>query len=161
MLTSATWTASQAEALTFGGNLVTINDQAEQDWVFGTFGTVGGTKYHLWIGLNDVSSEGNFVWASGEPVSCTNWWGSQPDNFQNEDCVHMFHQTINFGNSGGKWNDLDNNARFADYRPIAGVVEVATVIPEPSSLLSAALGIAGLAGYAGWRRRRIRRQACG
>jgi MYXO-CTERM domain-containing protein len=36
-----------------------------------------------------------------------------------------------------------------------------TAVPEPSGLISAALGLAALAGYAGWRQRRIRRQTCG
>lgn len=37
LLAQNSWTASQAEALRLGGDLVTIDDQAEQDWVFTTF----------------------------------------------------------------------------------------------------------------------------
>lgn len=37
------------------------------------------------------------------------------------------------------------------------VLRAPAAVPEPSRLLSAALGLPGLAGYAGWRRTRLRR----
>ena len=40
LLTENTWQNSELEAVRFGGHLVTINDAAEQDWVFSTFGSV-------------------------------------------------------------------------------------------------------------------------
>jgi len=44
LLSPDTWTASQAAAVSLGGNLVTINDAAEQTWVFGTFAGFGGQR---------------------------------------------------------------------------------------------------------------------
>ena len=64
---SLNWTDARAFAQGLGGDLVTINDQAENDWLreklYGNF----------WIGLNDIDTEGTHVWASGEPVTYTNW----------------------------------------------------------------------------------------
>src|SRR5258705_135271 len=37
LLTSNTWTGAQAEAVGIGGNLTTIDNAAENDWVFDTF----------------------------------------------------------------------------------------------------------------------------
>ena len=135
LLTTNTWTESQAEAELLGGNLVTINDEAENDWVYSTFN--GGGTRSLWIGLNDAATEGTFAWVSGEAVSYTNWAGPEPNNFfGNEDYAHFY--TSNYGNA---WNDATNSGTdIAD--PIHGVVEVNTV-PEPSSL--ALFGIGGLA----------------
>jgi len=75
LLSSNTWTASEAEAVGLGGHLVTINDAAENQWVLNTFFPLTGAFYaSLWIGLNDAANEGQFVWASGEPVTFTYWY---------------------------------------------------------------------------------------
>ena len=51
-----------------GAHLVTINDQAEQQWLLGLFGN------HLyWIGLSDTKKEGEWVWQNGEPLTYKNW----------------------------------------------------------------------------------------
>ena len=74
-----TWVELEAEAVTLGGHLVTINNQQEQDWVFSTFGLYGGIERPLWIGLTDEASEGNWQWASGEPVTFTLWDDGEPN----------------------------------------------------------------------------------
>jgi hypothetical protein len=63
LLISQSWTASEAESVSLGGHLATINDASEDTWVFNTF---AAPNRMLWIGLNDVRSEGVFVWSSGE-----------------------------------------------------------------------------------------------
>ena len=51
-----------------GAYLVTINDEAEQQWLSGLFGN------HLyWIGLSDAEKEGEWTWQNGEPLTYTNW----------------------------------------------------------------------------------------
>ena len=51
-----------------GAYLVTINDEAEQEWLSGLFGN------HLyWIGLSDAKKEGEWIWQNGEPLTYTNW----------------------------------------------------------------------------------------
>jgi hypothetical protein len=128
LLNSHTWTESESEAILLGGHLATINDQAENDWIFNTFSTFGNIDRALWIGLTDQSNEGTFSWASGEPVSFTNWSGGQPDDGgPGEDFVHLLWP----GHSNqGAWNDfqdLDSVNGFV----LNGVVEV---VPEPSTL---------------------------
>lgn len=109
-----TWTEAEAEAISLGGHLVTINDAAEQDWVWSTFSE--GKSRCLWIGINDVDVEGNFVWASGEVPAYTNWTPGEPNNYGgNEDYGEMDYS------KGGKWNDLANDAwKYRHY----GVVEI-------------------------------------
>ena len=80
-LTAATkWTDAQAEAKAAGGDLVTINDQAEQDWLVTQFSADIPTTwpFGLWIGLNEPHTYGDvvprpgpgaFSWVSGESVS--------------------------------------------------------------------------------------------
>ena len=138
LLTENTWTASQAEAVTLGGDLATINDQDENSWVFETFSNFGGTNRALWIGLTDSQSEGTFAWVSGDPSGFRMWSGIQPDNgspgTQAENYVHMLwpsHETP------GSWNDFQNLSTVNAF-PLNGVVE----IPEPGAVtLLCALGV--------------------
>jgi hypothetical protein len=76
ILSSAgTWTQAQAEAVSFGGNLVTVNDEAENQFLVKTFDTE-----RLWIGLTDEVVEGEFRWVNGEVFTYNNWGTNQPDN---------------------------------------------------------------------------------
>ena len=95
LTTAGTWQQAQAQAQSLGGNLVTVNNQAEQDWLVTTF----GPTERLWIGLTDEVTEGQFRWASGETSTYTNWLPGEPNNAGNEDYVEM-----NYGGAG-KWND--------------------------------------------------------
>ncbi|QEI41649.1 Poly(beta-D-mannuronate) C5 epimerase 7 [Dolichospermum sp. UHCC 0315A] len=101
--TPGTWHQAQAQAQSLGGNLVTINNQAEQDWLVNTFGPTDG----LWTGLTDKLTEGQYKWASGETPTYTNWYPGEPNNGGgNEDYVGM-----NYG-AAGKWNDFASTASF-------------------------------------------------
>ena len=123
-----TWEQAQAQAQSLGGNLVTINTAAEQNWLVSTF---GGSQ-ELWIGLTDKVTEGQFKWVSNEAFTYTNWFTGQPDNGgpQGEDYVVM-----NFG-SPGKWNDYPNNLKL-----LQGIIEITSSTPtitlavSPSSVL--------------------------
>jgi Ca2+-binding RTX toxin-like protein len=106
-LTNAgSWTNAQGQAEALGGNLVTINDPSENQFLVTAFGSE-----YFWIGLNDVAAEGNFAWVNGESSKYTNWYGVQPDNSNNEDYVFM-----NYG--PGTWADISNNNLYR------GIVEV-------------------------------------
>ena len=61
-----------------------------------------GNSY-VWIGGTDAASEGTWVWSStGTPLSYTNWYSAQPDNYLgNEDCLEFNWKA----SSPGKWND--------------------------------------------------------
>jgi Ca2+-binding RTX toxin-like protein len=103
-----TWEQAQAQAQSLGGNLVTINNVDEQNWLVSTF---GGTE-RLWTGLTDKVTEGQFKWASGETSTYTNWFPGEPNNAGDEDYVGM-----NFGGAG-KWNDYPSTSS------LRGIVEI-------------------------------------
>ncbi|MEY2805727.1 MAG: hypothetical protein RIR65_144, partial [Planctomycetota bacterium] len=80
LLEGSSWSAAQARAVQLGGNLVTINDQAEQDFLLANLHTFGGVTRDLWTGFNDVAAEGQFTWVSGEASSFTLWDLGEPNN---------------------------------------------------------------------------------
>jgi len=89
------WTALNY-ANDLGGYLVTINSQAENDFVN------NATNGYIWLGLSDASSEGNFSWTNGDPLTYQNWDTGQPNDWNNsQDYVRM--------RPNGKWNDLSDN----------------------------------------------------
>jgi hypothetical protein len=129
LLSQNNWTASEAEAIALHGHLATINDQAENDWVFQSFGSFAGVSRALWIGLNDSQTEGTFVWASGEDSSFTYWGVAQPDNgglsqFR-EHFVHMWPPGPLPPDQvhDGFWNDFQD-IDTVEGHPLNGVVEI-------------------------------------
>ncbi|MEM9539517.1 MAG: S8 family serine peptidase [Cyanobacteria bacterium P01_E01_bin.42] len=131
------WLDAEEEAIALGGHLVTINDAAENQWVWETFAPIASDyaqtndlpdrdMISLWLGLSDRTTEGQYQWSSGESSGYSNWLFNQPENrFEDEDFVGMLAST-------GKWHDLVGSNRFVDL-PF-GVVEVENeVSPDPGN----------------------------
>ncbi|MEM9947094.1 MAG: lectin-like protein, partial [Cyanobacteria bacterium P01_D01_bin.36] len=93
----ASWTSAQAQAEALGGNLVTINDAAEANWLQSQF----DNGQSFWIGINDRAQEGRFEWASGEAVDYTDWRNGGPDNYGNQDYGVIEWE----GTGGSQWQD--------------------------------------------------------
>ncbi len=105
ILHPSTWTQAHAAAQAIGGDLATINDAAENEWVRAELGNFKGQDRRVWIGLNDVAVEGQFVWTSGQPVTYTNWDTGEPNNTGGlEHYVELFGST-------GEWNDNTDNPK--------------------------------------------------
>lgn len=99
MLFSSTqqpWEGAEAACSNLPGStsLAVIQSDSENE-LFRSL--VGGNE--AWIGGNDRSSEGTFVWVDGGQWVYDNWRSGEPNNNGNEDCV------ILQGNQGGKWDD--------------------------------------------------------
>lgn len=133
LLSEGSWQDAEAEAIELGGHLVTINNEAEQEWVFSTFGSHGGISRSLWIGLWKAPPTADFAWVSGEEVGYSNWLPGQPDNSPvtgGEAYVHFLNAGNEYGHPGGLWNDLASpNTGFPTFNPLCGVVEVIPSAP--------------------------------
>jgi len=59
-----------------------------------------GNGENYWIGLTDTEKEKTFVWGSDQAeVTYSNWYGREPNNAGNEDCVHIRPKKLS------QWND--------------------------------------------------------
>ena len=128
LLENSNWTDAESRAVQLGGHLVTVNTQAENDWLYNQW----ANGRNLWIGFSDAAVEGTFTWASGEAVTFTGWNGGEPNNGglpgADEDYTYMYG--VGWA-SPGVWNDYQNLATAAPQPPLYGVVEI---VPEPSSV---------------------------
>ena len=100
----ATWLTAVSNCSTMSSSLVTVHNQNENVYIQHRH---NGEK--SWIGLNDRSVEGSFVWTNKELSRFRFWSRNQPNNWKNEDCVHTL------GSRGGyTWNDVpcDNCYNF-------------------------------------------------
>lgn len=102
----STWIEGQLKAESLGGDLVTIDDAAENEFVRSTFANYGAQSRVIWIGLNDAAVESTFTWADGSPVGYTNWNPGEPNNLGNEDYGIMVD------NVTGTWNDSHSGGPF-------------------------------------------------
>ena len=90
------WFEAKSACSVYGGKLVEIESDAKQTAVTDARSSAGITG-EFWIGLNDLATEGSFVWAStGEPAVIANWVEGQPNNWLNQDCVMV---------DGNQWVD--------------------------------------------------------
>ena len=109
------------------GLLVEPKTTAETDEVF-NFAKAQQNKFwtedRFWIGLNDKNQENRFVYESNaKQAGFTRWSQGQPDNYNDEDCVEIWH--------GNEWNDAkcDSKFPFVCQKSMTGVVS-----PSPPSL---------------------------
>ncbi|MFT4601176.1 MAG: hypothetical protein ACI857_001354 [Arenicella sp.] len=127
------WADAAACAVINGGALLEIDSQAEQDTIWSalesagitnanTVAPDGGNASYVWIGGNDLATEGTWVWdgddngsavqfwqgtSSGSPVGgLFNNWGNEPDDFNgNQDNLGLALTDWPLGVEG-QWNDL-------------------------------------------------------
>ena len=93
------WSGSQGTCAILGANLPSIHSQEENVYVQNIH---GGER--SWLGLSDINTEGTFVWSDGVPYDFYYWAKGQPNNLNDEDCVH----TLGFlQNHKYKWNDVN------------------------------------------------------
>ena len=131
------WTKAQQNAKELGGNLLTINDNEEYQYILDQYKDyryegIPGTPhdgYNLsrtsfFIGLNDQEVEGQWQWISRETSSWKPTWApNQPDNYGNyEDWAQLF--TANTDHhvrywQAGELNDTSNNSSLGGLAEIS------------------------------------------
>ena len=119
------WEDAQATARAYGGNLVTVQDQAENEFLRQMFAVPYGG---MWLGYNDLGVEGMWEWASGQnQFGFANWNSSEPNNVNNEDFAMLY--------TTGLWNDTNAASQY---------YAVMDFIPEPASMVLLLGGLAAL-----------------
>ena len=106
LITCGTWSQCRDAAIAKGGSLVTIRNQAENDWLTTNLLQQAKPDFAVWIGFTDAGHEGNWTWASGEVKPYSNWYPGEPNNSGN---VENYAIIYNSGAYKDKWNDVQND----------------------------------------------------
>ena len=113
--TQITWTEARNFALSTGGDLVSLNTSAENNFVFSQIGTsasvngpalwyqLGGDYFGPYIGLfqqpGSPEPGQGWQWVDGNSLSYTSWYSGQPDNATNDDVVFYFNNLNQWGDT--------------------------------------------------------------
>ena len=120
------WEGAERKASGLGGNLVTINDAAENQWITSRYAPISFDQCGLWIGLNDKRNNGTWEWSSGERSSYRNWLPAgtpgyrraEPTNGAGEEYVHIYFNSA----AKGRWKDT--NVGYRDVALGGGIAEI-------------------------------------
>ncbi len=88
-----TWANAQAFCDSAGGHLAIVNSAAENAFIANFL-----TTQSAYIGCSDHTNEGQWTWVDGSPVTYSNWYTDQPNNFNG---AQHFCEMLN----NGQWND--------------------------------------------------------
>ena len=90
------WTTALTKCREKNSVLVDVNNNEENVYLQHRH---NGEK--SWLGFNDISTEGTFIWADRGAGNFTAWAKNQPNNFGEEDCAHALGVNHNY-----EWNDV-------------------------------------------------------
>jgi versican core protein len=101
-----TWNAAKPRCEQEGGHLTSIHSTEENQFLL----TLLPQNHVVWIGANDLDTEGTFVWTDGSAWDFEAWKAGEPNNHGGgEDCT-------DFGYGGETlWNDLPCNRKWGGF----------------------------------------------
>ena len=103
-----TWIEANEFCQSLGGHLVTITSESEQNFIENLL--KNHSKNFYWLG--GYEDQGQWIWATDEPFSFTNWEIGQPDDGKGNEDYLMIYNKVNLGNTLFTWNDIKNDGTY-------------------------------------------------
>jgi len=100
---SVRWTQAREICRKQNAELLSIEGFPEQTWIAGKASIVSTV---IWLGVSDITEEGQWAWTDKTPLVYLNWKPGQPNSFGgNEDCGAFITRS-------GLWGDTSCNRRL-------------------------------------------------
>ena len=115
-----TWVKALRVCLGLGGNLVSIADEKEKEFVNTLSSKIENNR--AWIGLVHRFQQGGYVWMDGRTFNSSvfvNWLNSKPSNTSNIKCVELLRNGWNLSEcckknqyyicerAKGEWHEIE------------------------------------------------------
>lgn len=97
-----TWPEAEKQAELWGGDVVDIRSNQEQELIWSLLGNRKG-QASLWLGISDEKEEGKWVYADGTPAIYLRWERGQPNNTRNENQAVL--------SEDGRWDDYSGETK--------------------------------------------------
>ncbi|KAI8492289.1 hypothetical protein Bbelb_301860 [Branchiostoma belcheri] len=129
------------ECALIGGHIVTVQTEEKYNFLIRK-----DSHRAFWIGLDDIQTEGSFVWNDGLPLGSLAPWNASVQNSDDRDCVAMGRETQ------FKWLHMDCNYRLRYLcetdaipdLPVIQPVTKATINPQPAAETTPTPSVNGL-----------------
>ncbi len=124
--TKLTWNEAKEYCESYGGHLVTISSQAEQDYLLGLM-TQYGSNHTYWLGYRFIREydETEPYWESvnDEGMPYSNWAIGEPNELPNEAVAQMYNIPY-YDAERGTWNDTLGEQTFSPHHSYlnAGII---------------------------------------
>ncbi|XP_048084339.1 ladderlectin-like [Alosa alosa] len=106
--TARTWAESEQYCVMIGGNLASVHNKKEYNFIKDLVRRHTHDSRITWIGGYDALQEGLWLWSDGSRFDYTHWYPGEPNNYgKREHCL-----VINFKDLRG-WNDGQCSDRFS------------------------------------------------
>ncbi|XP_078345294.1 macrophage mannose receptor 1-like [Oculina patagonica] len=89
------WNDARQECISYKGDLLSVADKLEMDFIDEISSRFVYHRQHLWIGLNDQRNENKFVWSDGtsfNPSAYKNWGQGEPSIHSGDRCAVLFNK---------------------------------------------------------------------
>ncbi|XP_077057538.1 ladderlectin-like [Siphateles boraxobius] len=73
---SVTWITAERNCQSLGGNLASVHDQPENDFLLSLL----PSSTRTWVGAHDGEQDGEWLWSDGTVYDYTNWCSGEPNN---------------------------------------------------------------------------------
>jgi hypothetical protein len=133
-----TWHGAQKACLEQGQTLAT----AHSSYDYLEIAQAARPAAAVWIGANDLDTEGNWTWADGSPFDATNWAPHEPNGRHGENCGQMYVSNAKINDCG-----CDNRKLQAVCEAQSIPVRVDSTFPAFSVAAAAAQPIKNQAGH--------------